>query len=75
MALEIHSPILFMSKKEKVKGFLPSNSVIYFLFLRTRKATASNPTIAKIASKPGSVTMGVGVDVTPSARISYSIVG
>ena len=36
-----------------MKGFLPSFDFIYFLCLRTRKATASNPAIAKIASKPG----------------------
>jgi hypothetical protein len=36
----------FPEKKEKVKGFLPSFDFIYFLCLRTRKATASNPAIA-----------------------------
>jgi hypothetical protein len=54
MALEIHSPILFMSKKEKVKGFLPSNLYIYFFCLITRYAAASKPAIANTASKPGS---------------------
>jgi hypothetical protein len=40
------------TKKEKLKGFLPSNLYIYFFCLNTRYATASKPAIANTASKP-----------------------
>ena len=62
-----------------MKGFLPSNLVIYFLCLRTRKATASNPAIAKTASKPGSVFLVVaaagGLASSDAVTVGISLVG
>ena len=58
-----------------MKGFLPSFDFIYFLCLRTKKATASNPAIAKIASKPGSVFVVVVTAAVVATAAAVSVTG